>query len=120
MENNRVFKSLFRSQSQTQYYAVRTFTYYIPAPPVRKTGYQEREFDSLTGYILSLGFELLDFQMQSHSNPNQSGLWILCKLGAPTKEIFLKKIDPTSPNLFENNPNSTQEIPLDTTITYET
>ena len=86
---------------------------------MRKTGYQEREFDTLAGHIHSLGFDLLDFKLESHSNSDHAGLWILCILGAPTREIFNKKIDPAAPEMFDGNPNATIDIPLDTSITHE-
>lgn len=110
-----MFKSFFKNK----YFATRTFTYYIPAPPSRKTGYQEREFDAIVNYIASLGFELIDFKLESHNEHDKSGMWIVCILGAPTKEIFLQKIDPTHPDLFKNNPNSESHIQLDESIAHD-
>jgi hypothetical protein len=110
-----VFTSLFKKR----YFGTRTFTYYIPAPPMRKTGYQEREFDSLTGHITSLGFDLIDFKLEAHASEAQAGLWVLCTLGAPSKEIYNKKIDPMDSSVFHNNPNADLDIPLDESITHE-
>ena len=115
MENNPVFKSLFKQK----FYATRTFTYYIPAPPARKTGYQEREFDSIIDHIKELGFELLDFKLESHNHETQGGLWVLCILGAPTKEVYQQKINISDSNIFENSPNNDLEIPLDSSITHD-
>ena len=114
-EITRVFKSLFKEKI----YATRTFTYYIPAPPSRKTGYQEREFDAIIDYVTSLGFKILDFKLQSHSDGERGGLWVLCFLAAPTKEIYYKKINFSEPNIYKNNPNNELDIPLDSSINHD-
>lgn len=75
------------------FYGTKTFTYYLPAPPARKSGYQEREFDTLTNYLHSLGFELIDIKIQAHSSKDQAGLWLICILGAKTKKVFETTID---------------------------
>lgn len=110
-----MFKSLFKKD----FFAHRTFSYYIPAPPARKSGYQEREFDAIMDYIQSLGFVLLDFKLQSHSGADHSGLWVITTLGAPTEEIFKKKIDINTTNLYEGGPNAGDNIPLDSSITHD-
>lgn len=83
--------SLFKNEKK--YYRKKTFTYYVPAPPVRRNGYQEKEFDKVMTHIQDLGFDILDIQTQSHSHPDQAGLWIVCLLGAPTKAIYEKILD---------------------------
>lgn len=101
-------------------YMQKTFTYYIPAPPFRKTGYQEKEFDGITEYIQSLGYEILDFKLQSHSGEEKSGLWIICILGAATKEIFDRPIDYEFASSSKvNNTTTTSEIPLDPSIIHD-
>ena len=67
---------------------VKTFTYYIPAPPHRKTGYREREFDKILQGILTAGFELLDLQTQSVGGPDNSGLFILATLKAKDQKAY--------------------------------
>jgi hypothetical protein len=112
-----VFRSLFNRKKT--YFAKKTFTYYVPAPPSRKTGYQEREFDSVVEHINSLGYEIIDLKLQSHSSDQKSGLWIICLLGAPSEIINNKRIqfDTTQ---FDNNSNSTtSEIPLDPSIIHD-
>lgn len=62
----------------------KTFTYYIPAPPHRKSGYREIEFDKIMQGILSTGFEIETIQSQSTDN----GLFVLAVIKTNSKKIF--------------------------------
>jgi hypothetical protein len=80
-----VIRSLFTKNSNKQdYLKVRSFTYYIPAPPNRKTGYQEKEFDHIFDYLMENEFDIIDYKLESCSNDSSSGMWIVCILGAKT------------------------------------
>jgi len=81
-----VFLSVFNKRKK--YIGVKSFTYFLPAPPTRKSGYQEKEFDHLFSHIMSLGFDVIDVKLQSLNTENSQGVWILCLLGAKTKEAF--------------------------------
>lgn len=100
-----------------KYYKKRTFTFYIPSPPSRRSGYQEKEFDSVIEYITSLGFDLIDFKMEAHSNETSSGMWVICILGAKTKKIYDQKIDIDTAQLGHNT--KTDSIPLDPSIVHD-
>lgn len=65
-----------------------TFTYYIPAPPHRKSGYREREFDKIMQGILSAGFEIESLQTQAVGGPENSGLYIMALLKTNSKKTF--------------------------------
>lgn len=65
-----------------------TFTYYIPAPPHRKSGYREREFDKIMQGILTAGFEIEELQTQSVGGAENSGLYILALLRTDSKKTF--------------------------------
>lgn len=65
---------------------IQTFTYYIPAPPQRKTGYREKEFDSLFYEFINRGFEILEFKAIPHTGANHSGMWVIFAVRALTKE----------------------------------
>lgn len=69
--------------------AVKTFTYYIPAPPVRKNGYREIEFDKIMSGILQSGFELIELQTQSV----KEGLFIIALLSPKSKKAELMDIN---------------------------
>jgi hypothetical protein len=63
---------------------IKTFTYFIPAPPNRKTGYREKEFDKIMNGILQSGFEILDLQTQSV----ETGVFIFAQIKANSKKTF--------------------------------
>lgn len=60
-----------------------TFTYFIPSPPGRKSGYREREFDKIMHGILLSGFEIIEIQTQSCS----TGIFVIALLKAKSKKI---------------------------------
>ena len=60
-----------------------TFTYFIPAPPARKSGYREREFDKIMQGILSSGFEIKELRTESV----ESGIFIFALLKATNKKV---------------------------------
>ncbi|HXH75185.1 MAG TPA: hypothetical protein VNJ08_09490 [Bacteriovoracaceae bacterium] len=64
-----------------------SFTYYIPAPPSRKSGYREREFDKILTGILQSGFIIESLQTQSVGNEDGAGLFVIAVLRAPTSAI---------------------------------
>lgn len=109
-----MFGSVFKQKKR--YFGVKTFTYYLPAPPHRKSGYQEKEFDQLTDYITNLGFEILDIKVESHSSPDKSGLWLVCLLGSPSKKIHDLVIDSDS---IVDSGNLSQNIPLSPDIIHD-
>jgi hypothetical protein len=108
-----VFDSFINNKKK--FYSTQTFTYYIPSPPPRKTGYRETEFDSVISKIVSLGYEVISLNSQSHASEDKSGMWIICHLGAPTKEIANKEI------IIDDNKNETinSKIELDPSIIHE-
>ena len=110
----RVFSSLFSGKN---FKFQQTFTYYVPAPPTRKTGYQEKEFDFITQYILALGFELIDLKVQAHSTENSSGMWIVCILGTNDEKLASKKINLDFAEIA--GPQSTTDHPMDPDIIHE-
>ncbi len=62
---------------------LQTFTYFIPAPPFRTTGYQEKELDKVLFELCEKGYQIVDIKTQSISpsdNQNCSGMWVICLL----------------------------------------
>jgi hypothetical protein len=72
-----------------EFHAIKTFTYFIPTPPNRKNGYREKEFDKILYELLQKDFELLEFKTESASN----GMWIICLIGAKSKEAAILNLD---------------------------
>ncbi len=73
------------SQSAAKKSLVSTFTYFIPAPPHRKSGYREREFDKIMQGILQSGFELMNLSTQAVD----SGLFVVAVIKAKDKKVAL-------------------------------
>lgn len=73
-----------RARSSGKSSLTKTFTYFIPAPPNRKSGYRETEFDKIMQGILNSGFQLLDLKTEAVP----TGLFVIALLKAPTKKVF--------------------------------
>jgi len=66
--------------SPKQKFPPKSFTYYIPAPPKRTTGYQEKELDKILTTLFSYGFKLLELKTEGHKESEKSGLWVIAIL----------------------------------------
>ena len=78
------FKSLLRAQKD---YKIQSFTFFIPSPPSRATGYREKQFDKLFYEFINRGYKIINFTTQaSSSGGNHSGMWILCLVQATNHE----------------------------------
>ena len=71
--------SLFRPKTK---YKIQTFTYYIPSPPPRTSGYREKQFDKLFYEFINLGYTIVDFKTLASMGANQSGMWLVFILQA--------------------------------------
>ena len=88
-------------------YPTKTVTYYIPAPPNRKTGYQETEIDKLVMLLTQKEFIIEDIKTQIISNERVQGMWVIFLIKPTTSQsnsIDLTKIletttYPTSPDI---------------------
>lgn len=58
-------------------YKIQSFTFFIPAPPSRSTGYREKQFDKLFYEFINRGYKILKFTTQSCSGENHSGMWLV-------------------------------------------
>jgi|GEM_PF-2081370 hypothetical protein len=70
----------------------RTFTYYIPAPPTRRSGYREKEFDKLMAEIIESGFTIKSLSTQGHTGEDSSGMWVICQL-VGDRDLDWQKLD---------------------------
>jgi hypothetical protein len=88
----------------------KTFTYFIPAPPHRKSGYREIEFDKIMQGILSTGFELESLQSQS----TEGGLFVVSLLKTNSKKIFDTDLNQDMHEKFKlSHTHSSPDIILD-------
>ena len=101
---------------RSHYLAIKSFSYFLPAPPKRNSGYQEKEFDQSIAYLSKLGFELIDFQMASHTESGQGGVWIVCRMGALTQEAANQDINVDYQVI---SGQMASEIPMDPDIVHE-
>lgn len=83
-----LYKRLFPHKLKIQ-----TFTYYIPAPPSRKSGYREKEFDRLFYKFVNQGFEVLSINTQSNPGKDQSGLWVIVTVRSTDPNMAFKELD---------------------------
>lgn len=78
-----------KPSKKARYLDVKTFTYFIPTPPRRKSGYREREFDKIMHGILSEGHEIIDWKLQSVND----GLYAIFLLGTHQKKLAGPALD---------------------------
>jgi hypothetical protein len=70
-----------------------TFTWYIPAPPERKNGYREKEFDKAMKRFLRSGFEVVSLHTVPHHSQNGGGCWVIVLARALTHEALSSPVD---------------------------
>lgn len=56
---------------------IHSFTYFIPAPPKRQSGYREKQFDKVFFEFINRGFEILSVHTQALSGHDQPGMWVM-------------------------------------------
>lgn len=90
-----------------------TFTYFIPAPPHRKTGYREIEFDKIMQGILSTGFEIDELRTQA-TGGETGGLFIIALLKTNSKKVFEMDLKQDLHDRFKlSHTHSSPDIVLD-------
>lgn len=87
-----------------------SFTYFIPAPPGRKSGYREIEFDKIMSGILNLGFDIENFATETTPN----GMFIVAILKTKNKKLFEMDIALDMQDKFKlSHSHSSPDIVLD-------
>lgn len=89
-----------------------TFSYFIPAPPSRKTGYQEKELDTVLNFILSKGFSINKISTESITTENGAGVWVFTILQAETKEAESFNLNIDYQDLIPKEPNTNEEFQI--------
>lgn len=74
---------------------IQSFTYYIPSPPDRKTGYREKQFDKVFYEFINRGYKILNVTTVPHSGANASGMWIIftVKANSPQAQVLDLEFD---------------------------
>jgi len=79
-----LLRKIFNSDNNN--YKIQSFTFFIPSPPARTTGYREKQFDKIFYDFINKGYEILSFNTQASNSQNQSGMWVICVVRAKNKE----------------------------------
>jgi len=58
-------------------YKIQSFTFYVPSPPARSTGYREKQFDKIFYNFINKGYRILHFKTQQSSSSTHSGMWLI-------------------------------------------
>lgn len=64
-------------KSPAKDYKIQSFTFFIPSPPPRSTGYREKQFDKLFYEFINRGYEIMHFSTESCSGEKHSGMWLV-------------------------------------------
>ena len=100
----KLYKNLFKSSKND--FKIQSFTYFIPAPPQRSSGYREKQFDKLFYEYINKGYEIISFHSQACNNPNQSGMWIVCVVRALNHEASLLSLN----DIFHDKVKASSEV----------
>lgn len=113
-----MIKSLLKklSGAKMSYLKISSFTYFIPAPPPRKKGYQEKEIDSITNYLLENDFDIIARDIKVLNTEKSSGAWIFFTLGAKTKRAQTLNLDIEYGQIADHNKS---DIKLDPMIEHD-
>jgi hypothetical protein len=76
-------KRLLKAQND---YKMQSFTFFIPSPPGRASGYREKQFDKLFYEFINRGYKIINFTTQASSGEKHSGMWIICLVQATNAE----------------------------------
>ena len=85
-----LLKKIFKP---TNNFKIQSFTFFIPSPPARSSGYREKQFDKLFYEFINRGYEIVSFNTQTSSGTNQSGMWIICLVRALNEEANELKLE---------------------------
>jgi hypothetical protein len=102
------FKNIFKSSNSS--YKIQSFTFFIPSPPPRTTGYREKQFDKLFYEFINLGYEILSFNTQACTSANQSGMWVICVVRALNEKANNLSLNDFFQDKNLNINNNSQEI----------
>lgn len=102
-----MFKILnFFNKKPNENNKVQSFTYFIPSPPRRTSGYREKQFDMILNEIINSGFKILKFKTCQSSGHEQSGMWVIFILQAKNKIANDINLEEINKNLTKNSEGS--------------
>lgn len=102
-----LLSNLFKEKNN---FKIQSFTFFIPSPPSRTTGYREKQFDKLFYEFINKGYEILDFKTAAISGDKQSGMWLIFIVRALNENAELLNLDHYFHDNLKKNSNSESEI----------
>jgi len=90
---NQCLSLLGLKKANVKNYKIQSFTFFIPSPPPRTTGYREKQFDKLFYEFINKGYEILSVNTQTATGEKHSGMWILFVLRATNEEAEKLNLD---------------------------
>lgn len=99
---------LFAKSQPVSNFKIQSFTYFIPSPPHRTSGYREKQFDKYFYEFINLGFEILEFKTSSISGENSSGMWVIFILRATNEKA--SKLDLSEAFIEKDTQYTKEEI----------
>ncbi|MCK5072516.1 MAG: hypothetical protein KAQ98_03760 [Bacteriovoracaceae bacterium] len=98
-----ILQKLLAFHRKTEKYPIQTFTYFIPAPPERKSGYREKQFDKIFCQFLNRGYDILSINTEAMNGKNHNGMWIIFTLRAKNAKAAKLDINFEDQNNNSNN-----------------
>lgn len=91
-------------------FKMQTFTYFVPSPPARSTGYREKHFDKLFFEFINRGYEVKSLTTQASTGDKHSGMWVICLVQATTKEAEQLNVADFLSEQFKTQTSNTTEV----------
>jgi hypothetical protein len=85
-----------------KHYKIQSFTFFIPSPPPRSTGYREKQFDKLFFDFINKGYKILNMTTQASTGEKQSGMWIIVVVQATNREAELLNLEEVFNDVLKN------------------
>jgi len=107
---NRLRKALNALITPPNSFKMQTFTYFIPSPPARSTGYREKHFDKIFYEFINKGYEVISLKTQSSTGDKHSGMWVICLVQATNKEAEILNLNDIFSEQYSSQPQNKPEI----------
>ena len=104
-------KLLFAKKTKKNTFKKQTFTFFIPAPPPRSTGYREKQFDKLFYEFINRGYDVLEFKCQTiNTRDSASGMWIICLVQATNEIAEELNLEDDIREIFQSTAKTKEQI----------
>ena len=105
-----MFQLLLKPFNRNKDFKIQSFTYFIPSPPLRATGYREKQFDKLFYEFINKGFKILSVNTQSVSGEKHSGMWLVFIVKARNKEAEKLNLEVEIDEILKSKSNVKENI----------